>query len=86
MVTAGDLEGRGGQSSRAFFGAAVSDRAFGHLGLGGNVAWADPASGLSFCCMTNGIAFLPGLPDFKAFDRAGELSTSAGALLEEAPR
>jgi CubicO group peptidase (beta-lactamase class C family) len=49
MVTAGDREGRRGPTSRAFFGGTVSDTAFGHLGLGGNLAWADPASGLSFC-------------------------------------
>jgi CubicO group peptidase (beta-lactamase class C family) len=86
MVTAGDLAGRSGRASRDFFGTTVSERTFGHLGLGGNLAWADPVSGLSFCYLTNGIAFLPGFPDFRAFDRAGELSTSAGALLEEVPR
>jgi len=86
MVTAGDLEGRRSPTSRAFFGSTVSDRAFGHLGLGGNVAWADPVSGLSFCYMTNGIAFLPGFPDFRAFERAGELSSAAGALLEAVAR
>jgi CubicO group peptidase (beta-lactamase class C family) len=79
MVIAGDLGTRNG--ARDFFGDTVSEQAFGHLGLGGNLAWADPASGLSFCYLTNGIAFLPGFPDFQAFDRAGELSTFAGQLL-----
>jgi CubicO group peptidase (beta-lactamase class C family) len=79
LVTAGDFGTRTG--ARAFFGDTVSEQAFGHLGLGGNLAWADPATGLSFCYLTNGIAFLPGLPDFQAFDRAGELSTFAGQLL-----
>ncbi len=78
MVTAGDVPGR--TASRAFFGRTTSERAFGHLGLGGNLAWADPESGLSFCYLTNGIAFLPGLPDFDAYNRAEELSSLAGRL------
>lgn len=36
------------------FGSATSSEAFGHPGAGGQVAWADPASGLSFVCLTNG--------------------------------
>lgn len=36
-------------------GANVSAGAFGHQGVGGQVAWADPASGLSFCLFTNGL-------------------------------
>lgn len=31
-----------------------SDRAVGHMGAGGQVAWADPASGISFAFVTNG--------------------------------
>jgi CubicO group peptidase (beta-lactamase class C family) len=37
------------------FGRAVSPRAFGHNGAGGQVAWADPDTGLSFCYLTNGL-------------------------------
>ena len=37
------------------FGAHTSERAFGHGGAGGQTAWADPASGLSFCLLTNGM-------------------------------
>jgi CubicO group peptidase (beta-lactamase class C family) len=77
MVVAGDVPRN---ASRAFFGQTTSERAFGHLGLGGNLAWADPESGLSFCYLTNGIAFLPGFPDFSAYHRADELSSIAGKL------
>jgi CubicO group peptidase (beta-lactamase class C family) len=37
------------------FGKAVGPRAFGASGLGGQIAWADPDSGLSFCYLTNGM-------------------------------
>lgn len=36
-------------------GNKVSPRAFGHQGVGGQVAWGDPATGLSFCLLTNGL-------------------------------
>ncbi|WP_425839289.1 serine hydrolase domain-containing protein [Streptomyces fractus] len=38
------------------FGPTVSERAFGHGGFGGQTAWADPATGLSFCLLVNGMA------------------------------
>jgi CubicO group peptidase (beta-lactamase class C family) len=37
------------------FGQASSPRAFGHAGVHGQVAWADPETGLSFAYCTNGI-------------------------------
>ncbi|MCU0268677.1 MAG: beta-lactamase family protein [Acidimicrobiales bacterium] len=37
------------------FGHGVSPATFGHDGAGGQVAWADPVSGLSFCYLTNGL-------------------------------
>lgn len=37
------------------FGDGVSPRAFASPGVGGQVAWADPETGLSFCYLTNGI-------------------------------
>lgn len=37
------------------FGYTASPRTFGHGGAGGQVAWADPASGLSLAFLTNGI-------------------------------
>ncbi|MCE7884136.1 MAG: hypothetical protein DYH08_09800 [Actinobacteria bacterium ATB1] len=36
------------------FPLACSPRAFGHMGAGGQVAWADPETGVSFVYLTNG--------------------------------
>lgn len=36
-------------------GQNVGPRAFGHQGVGGQAAWGDPDSGLSFCILTNGL-------------------------------
>jgi CubicO group peptidase (beta-lactamase class C family) len=51
MVVAGD----DGKSAFRGFGRTVSGRAFGHMGAGGQVAWADPETGLSFSYLTNGL-------------------------------
>jgi CubicO group peptidase (beta-lactamase class C family) len=51
LVVAGD----DGKSAFRGFGRTVSGQAFGHMGAGGQVAWADPATGLSFCYLTNGM-------------------------------
>lgn len=37
------------------FGHNLSPSTFGHDGAGGQIAWADPESGLSFCYLTNGL-------------------------------
>lgn len=37
------------------FGHGCSAGTFGHNGAGGQIAWADPASGLSFSYLTNGL-------------------------------
>ena len=37
------------------FGKDASPKAFGHDGAGGQIAWADPESGVSFCYLTNGL-------------------------------
>jgi CubicO group peptidase (beta-lactamase class C family) len=53
LVVAGD---DGKHTMRyACFGAAVSARAFGHAGAHGQVAWADPATGLAFVYLQNGV-------------------------------
>jgi CubicO group peptidase (beta-lactamase class C family) len=51
LVIAGD----DGQSAARGFGHTVSPAAFGHNGAGGQIAWADPATGLSFVYLTNGL-------------------------------
>ena len=49
------LAGDDGFESLRGFGPGVSPRAFASPGLGGQVAWADPVSGLSFAYLTNGL-------------------------------
>jgi len=51
LVVAGDDEAA---ISRGF-GRSVGPRAFGAMGVGGQIAWADPDSGLSFGYVTNGL-------------------------------
>ena len=60
------------------FGSSVSPRAFGHNGAGGQVAWADPATGVSFAYVTNGLD----ANVIRQFRRGMSLSTRAGALAE----
>ncbi len=49
------IAGSGSQASYRGMGSNVSALAFGHQGVGGQVAWADPHSGISFCLLTNGL-------------------------------
>jgi CubicO group peptidase (beta-lactamase class C family) len=49
------LAGDDGRSGARGLGKTVSPRAFGHNGAGGQIAWADPETGLSFCYLTNGL-------------------------------
>lgn len=51
MVVAGDDEHRGMRG----MGRTVSPRAFGHDGAGGQIAFADPETGISFVYLTNGL-------------------------------
>ena len=71
LVIAGD----DGKAAMRGMGRTVSPAAFGHNGAAGQVAWADPASGLSFCYLTNGIdAHL-----FRQWRRGPSLSNRATA-------
>jgi CubicO group peptidase (beta-lactamase class C family) len=50
VVIAGD----DGKANLRGFGHTQSPRTFGHNGAGGQIAWADPESGISFAYLTNG--------------------------------
>lgn len=77
FVHAGDPAERYGE--RTFFGPTTSERAFGHQGQGGQIAWADPATGLSFAFLTNTVVFPPG----GCFHpRSRELSDLAARVLD----
>ena len=56
----------------------VSASAFGHMGAGGQIAWADPATGVSFAYLTNGLVRDP----VQLGIRSDELSTAAGRCFE----
>jgi CubicO group peptidase (beta-lactamase class C family) len=49
------IAGGDGRSNRRGFGHTNSARTFGHNGAGGQIAWADPESGISFAYLTNGL-------------------------------
>lgn len=49
------LAGEDGQGARRGFGHGNSPGTFGHDGAGGQLAWADPETGLSFAYLTNGL-------------------------------
>jgi CubicO group peptidase (beta-lactamase class C family) len=49
VIVAGD----DGNANKRGFGHTQSPRTFGHNGAGGQVAWVDPESGISFCYLTN---------------------------------
>lgn len=49
------LAGDDGKSNLRGFGRTVSPGAFGHSGAAGQLAWADPATGLSLGYCTNGV-------------------------------
>ncbi len=49
------IAGEGRDAALRGFGYKMSPRTFGHAGAGGQIAFADPDSGLSFCYLTNGL-------------------------------
>ena len=49
------IAGNDGMSGHRGMGRSISSAGFGHQGAGGQVAWADPVSGISFCLLTNGL-------------------------------
>ncbi len=48
------VAGGDGNANMRGFGRTNSALAFGHGGAGGQIGWADPASGISFAYCTNG--------------------------------
>lgn len=67
--------GADGWTAARGFGSLVSPTAFGHHGTGGQIAWADPATGLSFAHCTNGLDLDP----IRSLVRLTTLSTLAAA-------
>ncbi len=61
---------------REALGRSVGPRAFGASGASGQVAWADPDSGLSFCYLTNGLES----DQVRSFLRSSSVSSLAGRL------
>ena len=51
LVVAGEAP----DAQRRGYGHGQGPRTFGHNGAGGQLAWADPDSGVSFCYLTNGL-------------------------------
>jgi CubicO group peptidase (beta-lactamase class C family) len=75
VVVAGD-EGRMWRG----FAERCSARAFGHMGAGGQISWADPETGLSFVFLTNGAQQNParqGANGFRLSTLAAEIGRAA---------
>ena len=53
------IAGSGPQAAYRGMGRTVSPCAFGHQGVGGQIAWGDPETGISFCLLTNGLDVNP---------------------------
>jgi CubicO group peptidase (beta-lactamase class C family) len=49
------VKGEDPHNTRRGMGRTCSGLSFGHNGVGGQVAWADPLSGISFCLLTNAL-------------------------------
>lgn len=49
------VAGSDGKAAERGFGRTVGPRTFGHGGAAGQIAWADPDSGISFAYVTNGV-------------------------------
>ena len=49
------LAGSDGKAAERGFGRTAGPRSFGHGGAAGQIAWADPDSGISFAYLTNGV-------------------------------
>jgi len=75
------LAGDPGSAMLRGFATTNSPRTFGHMGAGGQVAWADPATGLSFAYLTNGLDRNPvrmGARGLSLSYRAGGVAPASG--------
>ena len=72
------LAGGDGKAAMRGHAPGASPEAFGHSGAGGQAAWADPASGISFAYLTNGLD----RNDFASARRRVALSARALACVE----
>jgi CubicO group peptidase (beta-lactamase class C family) len=70
------LAGSADTATMRGFASTNSPRTFGHMGAGGQVSWADPATGLSFAYLTNGLDRNP----VRMGARGISLSYRAGAV------
>ncbi len=75
VVIAGD----DGKASLRGFGKTNTPTTFGHGGAGGQIAWADPESGLSFVYLTNGLD----LHMVRQAKRGVALSSIAATVLQD---
>jgi CubicO group peptidase (beta-lactamase class C family) len=74
------LAGDDGRAHLRGFGHAVSPRAFGHDGAGGQIAFADPVSGISFSYLTNGLD----AHVLRQWRRTAGIASRAGSLVNGA--
>jgi CubicO group peptidase (beta-lactamase class C family) len=74
------IAGDDGNAALREFGTGTSPAAFGAAGIGGQMAWADPATGLSFCYLTNGLE----ADVVTSFLRSNEIGTLAAACVPRA--
>lgn len=72
------LAGDDGRSAMRGFGHTITPAAFGHMGAGGQIAWADPGTGLSFAYVTNGLDRDP----LRMGRRGSSLGNRAGVCAE----
>jgi CubicO group peptidase (beta-lactamase class C family) len=71
------LAGGDGMTAMRGMGHRVSPAAFGHNGAAGQIAWADPASGLSFAFCTSGVELNP----IREARRSVAIASRAAALV-----
>jgi CubicO group peptidase (beta-lactamase class C family) len=75
------LAGDSGTAMMRGFASTNSPQTFGHMGAGGQVAWADPVTGLSFAYLTNGLDRNPA----RMGGRGLSLSYRAGGVVAPHP-